>query len=183
MINENKVVVNFNGESTLNRYAPAFVAVESDVVSTIITNPNDFEIKVRFLVDKANITSEKSGLDCRFGVPTHETISKLSPAAQKSKSLLWDYPVAPNDFVMLRHLRMEPGDVSLVQINSENPNAQAKVEVASQLDRRTNTSVDTLINDVNRSIDKLVEAVDNLNTSMTKVLTQISTAIQNSSTN
>lgn len=184
MSNKNKVVVNFNGNESLNKYSPIFFAEESDIVSTIISNPNDFEIKVRFLVDKFN-TEGTANTSCSQGTLTHENIIKQSVAMQKSKSLLWDYSIPPNDYTMLRHLRMEPGDASFVYINSENPNTQAKAEVSSQIERRTATSSDTLINNVSSSINNtsnkindLIENSNNLNATLIESLSRIANALE-----
>ena len=177
MINENKTVVNINSENGLNKYVPLFTSVETDIVSIIISNPNDYDIKVRILVASSD-SIPRSG--CGLSPVTNSTIERLPTELQKSLSFLWDYSVSANNFEMIRHLRLEPGDVSFVYIGNENLSTRAKVEISSQLERRTSTSIDTLlnsitdaINNLTNSVTELKNVVDNKSTSLIDILVNI----------
>lgn len=191
----NKVVVNINNVESINKYLSVFTAIENDLVTLTISNPNSFEIKVHVLMDRIISRFGSSSLpltDCKKGTPTNESLNKLSLATQKSKSLLWDYLISPNDFITLRNLQLEPNDMIFVSINSTDENTQARVEVASQIDRRNETSIDTILNNIGSSIDKLgtnvsyttdkltasIETITKSITDITNVLKQINEKLQ-----
>lgn len=191
----NKVVLNINNKESLNKYLSVFTAIENDLVTLVISNPNSFEIKIHVLMDRIISRFGSSSLpltDCIKGTPTHDSLSKLSPATQKSKSLLWNYLISPNDFITLRNLQLEPNDMIFVYINSADENTQARIEAASQLDRRNETSMDTVLNNIGASInelgtkvaytsDKLATSIETITksiTDITNVLKQINEKLQ-----